>query len=187
MHGDAPSLRWQTSGREGGAQVKARCLLAAALSAAAINGVPRPASADDPSFLSLAAGYHDFNRQQDEAAELRMEYRSDYKLWIFKPFASVAGTSSGSFFLGVGILFDLYFGRRVVFTGSFAPNFYVQGSSDVDLGYPLEFRSQAELAYRFDNRSRLGIAVSHYSNAGLGDHNPGTETLSVYYSIPLDF
>jgi hypothetical protein len=43
-----------------------------------------------------------------------------------------------------------------------------------------------ELAYRFDNRSRLGLAVSHYSNASIGDTNPGTETATVYYSIPLN-
>ena len=46
--------------------------------------------------------------------------------------------------------------------------------------------SQFEIAYRFDDRSRLGVAISHYSNAGLGDTNPGTATLSLYFSIPFD-
>ncbi|MBO34284.1 MAG: lipid A 3-O-deacylase, partial [Rhodospirillaceae bacterium] len=32
-------------------------------------------------------------------------------------------------------------------------------------------------AYRFDNRSRLGLAISHYSNASIGDTNPGSSGL----------
>jgi len=42
-----------------------------------------------------------------------------------------------------------------------------------------------EFAFRFDDRSRLGLSISHYSNAGLGDSNPGTESLMANYSIPL--
>ncbi len=140
---------------------------------------------DDPDFVSLGAGYFDFNRQKDEGAEFRLEYRSDYKLWVFKPFAAVGYASTDHGFVGAGILMDVYFGRRFVLTPSFAPHIYWGGDSKLDLGHSVEFRSQLEGAYRFDDRSRLGLAISHYSNAGLGDTNPGTETVSVYYSIPL--
>lgn len=140
---------------------------------------------DDPDFVSLGAGYFDFNRQKDDGAEVRLEYRSDYKLWIFKPFASVAYASTDHGFIGAGVLVDIYFGRRFVLTPSFAPQYYWGGDSKLDLDYPLEFRSQLEAAYRFDDRSRLGLAISHYSNARLGDTNPGTEAVSLYYSIPL--
>ena len=70
-------------------------------------------------------------------------------------------------------------------TPSFAPHYYWGDNKKLDLGYALEFRSQLEAAYRFDDRSRLGMAIGHYSNASLGDSNPGTEFLTVYYSIPL--
>lgn len=151
--------------------------------------VSGPASAqdmmkDDPDFLSVGVGWYDFNRQKDQGAEFRLEYRSDYKLWVFKPFAALAYTSTEQGFVGAGILMDLYFGNRWVVTPSFAPHYYWGGNRDLDLGHELEFRSQLEAAYRFDNRSRLGLAISHYSNASIGDTNPGTETLTVYYSIP---
>jgi lipid A 3-O-deacylase len=42
-----------------------------------------------------------------------------------------------------------------------------------------------ELAYRFDDRSRLGLSLSHYSNASLSDKNPGTEAIMINYSIPF--
>lgn len=146
----------------------------------------KAAHADDPDFLSFSAGAYDWNRQKDEGVEFRLEYRSDEKWWVFKPFVAAAGTSTGHFFLGGGILMDVFLGRRLVLTPSFAPHLYTGGDSKLDLDYPLEFRSQLELAYRFDDRSRLGVAVSHYSNASLGDTNPGTESAMLYYSVPFD-
>ncbi|MSO93527.1 MAG: acyloxyacyl hydrolase [Rhodospirillales bacterium] len=140
---------------------------------------------DDPDFLSIGAGYFDFNRQKDPGGEFRLEYRSDYKLWIFKPFVAAAGSSTGHTFLGAGVLIDLYFGNRIVMTPSFAPQWYRGGNKDLDLGHALEFRSQLEVAYRFDDRSRLGLSISHSSNASIGDKNPGTESIMLNYSVPL--
>lgn len=165
--------------------VRKGIVTAAIMAAFGWMGFAMPAQADDPAFLSASAGYFDVNRQKDEGGEFRLEYRSDYKLWQLKPFAAVAGATSGHGFVGVGVLMDIYFGHRFVLTPSFAPHAYFGGGDKLDLDYPLEFRSQLEAAYRFDDRSRLGLAISHYSNAGLGDSNPGTETVSVYYSVPF--
>jgi len=160
--------------------------LAGLVLALAIGPAAAPAGADDPDFLSGAVGWYDVGGD-DQAAEFRLEYRSDLKLWIFKPYAAVAGTTTGSVFVGGGLLADIYFGDRFVLTGSAGVNYYANGSARLDLGHEVEFRTQAELAYRFDDRSRVGIAFSHYSNAGIGDRNPGVETLSLYYSIPLQW
>ena len=144
-----------------------------------------PARADDPAYLTLSAGWFDLNRQKDQGGEFSVEYRSDKKLWWFKPFAHVAGVTNGMTFLGAGVLIDVYFGRRWVVSPSFAPTWWRGKTSDLDLGHALEFRSRLEVAYRFDDRSRLGLSFSHSSNAGLGDSNPGTESLMFNYSIPL--
>ena len=152
---------------------------------AAMSVPSAPARADDPALLSLGVGAFDFNRQKDQGAEFRLDYRSDYKIGFFKPFITAAGVSNGMSFVGVGVLVDIYFGRRFVVTPSFAPTWWQGKSDELDLGHALEFRSQLEFAYRFDDRSRLGVAVSHSSNASLGDTNPGTETVLVNYSIPI--
>ena len=158
---------------------------AAALTAAVVCiPAPQGAHADDPDFLSVGAGYFDWNRQKEPAAEFRLEYRSDKKFWIFKPLGGLMGTSDGSFFAFAGVGIDVFFGRRLVVTPSFAPGYYHEGSG-LDLGHELEFRSQIEFAYRFDDRSRLGLAVSHISNASIGDTNPGTGSAILYYSVPL--
>lgn len=164
--------------------VRSASALAAGLVAAVVSvAVVAPARADDPAFLALSAGYHDI-MDDHEAFEGRVEYRHDQKLWIFKPFVGAMATSESAAYIYAGVLVDIYLGRRLVLTPSFAPGLYREGDGK-DLGGPIEFKSQLELSYRFDNRSRLGIGFSHISNASIYDSNPGTETLFVTYAIPL--
>ncbi len=169
----------------GGKPVLKRITLAILLAFPAASVLPAPVFADDPAFLTFGVGAFDFNRQKDQGVEFRLDYRSDYKLGPFKPFVTAAGVSNGMSFFGAGVLVDVYFGRRFVVTPSFAPTWWRGKTSGLDLGHSLEFRSQIDFAYRFDDRARLGFAISHSSNASLGDTNPGTETLLVNYSYPL--
>ena len=159
---------------------------AAALIVACLTGLaPLPAAADDdPDFLRLAAGRYDINDNR-EAIEFRAEYQSDYKLWIFKPFGGAMATTDGAVYGYAGFVTDFYFGRRFVLTPSLAAGLYHNGDGK-DLGHVVEFRSSMEIAYRFDNRSRLGISFYHLSNASLSEDNQGTEILSLNYSIPLN-
>ena len=143
----------------------------------------QPVRADDPAFLAFGGGYFDINDDKD-AAEFRIEYRGGKRFWIFKPMVGGMATSDATIYGFVGVNVDLFFGRRFVLTPNFAAGLYhdVDGK---DLGHSVEFRSGIELAYRFDNRSRLGVAFHHISNASLDDNNPGTEILAIVYSLPL--
>ncbi|MEE8189219.1 MAG: acyloxyacyl hydrolase [Kiloniellales bacterium] len=143
------------------------------------------AGEDDPSFLTLGVGYFDLNKQDNTAADFRLEYRHGEKFLFLKPWAGIEATSDGAVWGGAGVLLDIYFGRRVVVTGSIGAGGYAEGNGK-DLGHAIEFRSQAEIAYRFDDRSRLGVAFSHLSNAGIADENPGVEVLNLYYSLPIN-
>lgn len=138
---------------------------------------------DDPSFLAFSAGYHDLFDDHD-AFEGRVEYRFGQKFWIFKPVVGVLATNDQAVMGYAGVLVDLYLGRRWVLTPSFTPGLYHDGDGK-DLGGTVEFKSGLELSYRFDNRSRLGIGISHISNASIYDSNPGTETVFVTYAMPL--
>ena len=108
-----------------------------------------------------------------------------FRAYSNKPFATGALVTNGMTFFGAGLLLDVYFGKRYVITPSIAPTWWHGKTDDLDLGHGLEFRSQIDFAYRFDDRSRLGLAISHSSNASLGDTNPGTETLMLNYSYPF--
>lgn len=146
--------------------------------------MPVVAEADDPPFFSFAVGSFDLVLNHNKATEFRAEYRSDKKLWVFKPFGGVMATSDSSFYGFGGVLLDVYFGRRIVFTPSFAGGYYERGDGK-DLGHEIEFRSGAEIAYRFNDRSRLGLSFYHLSNASIDTKNPGTEVLSIVYSVPI--
>lgn len=139
--------------------------------------------AEDPDFLVFSAGVHDVHDNKT-ASEFRLEYRSDIKLSIFKPFTGFMFTGDEATYAYAGVFVDLFYGKRFVVQPSFAAGAYRQGKGK-DLGNTVEFRSQLEFAYRLDDRSRLGISVNHISNASLSDNNPGTESIVLTYAMPL--
>ena len=156
---------------------------AAAAAAAALVLAWSPVYADDPDFLAVSLGSYDYD-DNEGAAEARLEYRSDRRLWIFKPFSGLMLTGDSAVYGYGGVLVDVFFGRRIVLTPSFAGGLYHDGTGK-DLGHAVEFRSQIEIAYRFAGRARLGVGLSHISNAGLADRNPGTNALMATYAVPF--
>lgn len=153
--------------------------------AVALSVVTTPAIAeDDPPFVSIGAGVFDLFDDPD-AAELRVEYRGGKRFWLFKPIAGAMVTTDLAVYPYAGVMTDVYFGRRFVLSPSVAAGLYFEGNGR-DLGHVVEFRSGIEAAYRFDDRSRLGLSFYHISNAGLDDENSGSETLGLTYSIPLN-
>jgi hypothetical protein len=143
-----------------------------------------PPGSNDPSYLTLAVGYYDFNDNED-AAEFRVEWRGQKFFWALRPLAGIMGTSDSSLYAYGGIAMDVYFGSRIVMTPSFAAGLFDEGNGK-DLGSAIEFRPGLELSYRLDNRTRIGLMFYHLSNASIDNNNPGTEVLSIGYSIPLN-
>lgn len=139
---------------------------------------------DDPEFLSFRTGAFDINDNHTTAV-FGVEYRSDFKDFILTPMAGGFITAEGGLYGYGGVFIDIFLGRRVVVRPNFSVGAYSDGDGK-DLGGILEFRSAIELAWRFDDRSRLGIELSHLSNASIYDSNPGTENLTINYSMPLD-
>ncbi|MDK9721586.1 MAG: acyloxyacyl hydrolase [Rhodospirillales bacterium] len=163
----------------------------AALGSLLLSTAPEAVAADDADFLRVGAGWWDFNRPDNYAAEFDIAYRSDYKWWFLKHQAGLLGTSDGSAYGYWGLYMDLYFGNRFVVSPSTAVGYYYRGAWDKgdkksNLGSPIEFRSGIDFSYRFDDRSRVGLGVYHISNTGLwSDRNPGEETLMLSYDIPI--
>lgn len=142
------------------------------------------AIAEEPSFVSFSAGAFDINDDQ-KALELRGEYRPNIKIWTFTPIIGLSGTSDKGVYGFAGLGMDLYFGRRIVFTPSASFAGYTKGDGK-NLGGEFQFRTGGELAWRFNNWSRLGIGFHHISNAGIYNDNPGTEIMALTYSLPFD-
>ena len=156
------------------------------LGLAALLATASPALAEEPAFVSLGAGYYDLFDDQS-AGEARLEYRfaESQKLFFFTPFVGVTATTDAATYGYAGVGIDVFFGRRLVVTPNFAVGLYGDGDGK-DLGHAVEFRSGVEVAYRFDDYSRLGLSFTHISNAGLDERNPGVESLVLMYSIPFN-
>lgn len=164
-----------------------RAITAGAMAGLAlVGGQPREAAAQDPSFITLSLGYFDVIRDDDAAGAVGAEWMSSKRiLWVLQPMVGGMATSESGLYGYAGVGTDIFFGRRWVLTPSFAVGAYNKGAGK-DLGHTLEFRSSVAFAYRFDNRSRLGLRFYHMSNAGISERNPGVEVLDLTYSIPLN-
>lgn len=141
-------------------------------------------------YLSAAVGYFDVfeNNEQDSAGDMRVEYRPDWHLYkkgivTITPFIGGEATTDGSLYGLGGLAFDMQY-HNWYLTPSIGVGAYWSGDGK-NMGSPLEFRSQIETGYEFDNQMRLGVAISHTSNADVSDTNPGAEVISLYYHYPL--
>lgn len=87
-------------------------------------------------------------------------------------------------YLGLGPRVDLPLGTWGEVGVSSGPGWY-SDNRGLDLGSKLEFRSTVYLMARPGRRLWAGVSFSHYSNAGLSEHNPGAETVRVLIGVPL--
>ncbi len=138
--------------------------------------------------------------EKNQATDFRYEYRSDNSLldigpkednfFFLKPFFGVEITSDSASYFLTGIYFEDNLGElfegdksKFFFTPSFGAGIYDDGSGK-KLGNDLQFRTSFELSYELKNKNRIGISLSHISNANLADKNPGVEILSFSYQVP---
>ena len=138
--------------------------------------------------------------EKNQATDFRYEYRSDKSLldigpkednfFFLKPFFGIEFTNDSASYFLTGIYFEDNLGElfegdksKFYFTPSFGEGIYDDGSGK-KLGNNLQFRTSFELSYELKNQNRIGISLSHISNANLGEKNPGVEILSFSYQIP---
>ena len=143
----------------------------------------------DPARIAIGGGAFDVlpnsNRADSSPTGLALaEYRFGDVLWIVAPFVGALGTGKGAFYGYGGFGFDINFFERFVLTPTAAVGYFTHGTG-IDLGAHTEFRTGAELDYRFENLSRVGIGFYHISNAGIGEHNPGTELVTIVLTMPF--
>lgn len=138
---------------------------------------------DEPDFLVLGAGAFDIFDDMT-AGEFDAQFRLNTRLWIFRPQVGLSVTTDAAFYAYAGIYSDFHLGDSVVLSPSISVGGFHEGDGK-DLGGAVEFRSAIELAYKFENKSRLGLQFGHLSNASIYDSNPGEEFLLLNYSIPV--
>ena len=140
------------------------------------------ARADTAGMQTVSYGSVQFH-EQDHSRELR--FTQNFKQWKrFNTILDFSLTDKGGAWLGYGLYqqFDMNINSTPLFIGfTMAPGLYVQGG-EVDLGYPLEFRSGVEMGVRFAKGWQVSLSYDHRSNADLSRVNPGVETVELRIS-----
>ena len=147
---------------------------------------------DNKNRIALGGGIYNFMKHGSDnfnqsSVAYNFEYFSRKKAFGFiKPFIGFLGTDEDAYYGYFGLSTDLYFLKSKCFllSPSLAAGIYEDGDQ-IRLGHTLEFRSGADITYRFKNNVRVGVGVFHISNAGLGYRNPGSEQLIFKYHIPF--
>ena len=119
---------------------------------------------------------------EDTSALIDLELRLPPGKRGYMPVLGAAATSDGATYVRAGFGRDFAHGSRWTTHLGFTANLYFEGPAGKRLGGALEFRSVAELSYRVAPDLRVGLALAHLSNGGLGRFNPGVETLGVTFA-----
>lgn len=163
--------------------------LVAAMTCGPVTGQPwRPGPSEWVSGSAGASEVLDSVNALEAGLELRFAARRFRLLprWLpdLIPTAGTMASSKGTLYAYGGFRFELPLGERWVLSPGTAAGLYYRNRGK-DLGGPVEFRSHLELAYRLPGSARLGLCFYHLSNAGLFDHNPGTESLVLTWTARL--
>lgn len=136
-------------------------------------------------YIGFGIGYYDLFDDK-EAASFEINYQYEDIYYGLRPMVGVIATSDDALYGYGGFKWDLPLGTYpFIISPSFAAGAYHNGDGK-DLGHGLEFRTGIELAYEFSEEGdRVGLQLSHLSNASIGDSNPGTEILQLNYAMPI--
>lgn len=141
------------------------------------------AKAEKTHFLVAGVGLAGVLDKDHEIVFGVLEFRPAWFYKSLQPWFSIM-SSDQEFFVGGGLMLDYEFVSDWYVTPGFGLGCYLEDNG-LKLGSHLEFKSFLELSYVLPNDSRIGLRLSHLSNAGLGDRNPGAESFSVLYSHPF--
>lgn len=145
-----------------------------------------PAPGANEGLMAIYVGsFSTLRDARHEAITVGGEYRFRDVYYGIRPTIGGFAAGNGEMYGYAGFNWDLPLSTApILITPGFNVGAY-DGHNGKNLGHALEFRSTLEVSYQFASHDRLGIAISHLSNAGLGSQNPGTETLQVVYAAPL--
>ncbi len=140
----------------------------------------------DTSFFGLSVGVYDPLTHGLKDTSFNFEWQPGVKIAgrlqpIFGGFITTQGSKMG--YGGIGVPFK--FGERIFLMPSVAVGAYGEGDG-YDLDRTLAFRVGTELAYEFDDKSRLGINAHILSNGTSFNRDDRTEIISLVYTMPLD-
>jgi lipid A 3-O-deacylase len=129
--------------------------------------------------LNVFAGLFDFSDDKQKSGLIGIQHQNDglFKESFLGRISPITGgflTENSAAYMYSGVQAEYEIGIFKI-TPSFAPGYYHAGNGK-DLGSPLEFKSEVQLALNLSETSKFGMSYNHISNASLGDKNPGANS-----------
>jgi lipid A 3-O-deacylase len=140
-------------------------------------------SAQAQQHVTASAGMFDI-RHQERSAQFGLQWSGNDIYTHFQPIAGVNADVDKDAFAYGGVQYDYAINEKWSLTPSFAAGAFHHGDGK-DLGGAINFRSALGVDYRLSNDSRIGLGISHISNAGIYKRNPGAESVMLTWSMPF--
>ena len=140
---------------------------------------PAPATSEPRLMTRMSSGLYDIRRAPAVPAR-QVEFAALQDQRFLQPLVGFIAAQTQDSYLYFGVLTDLPLFDPLRIALRFAGGIYHQGRG-INLGYPLEFRSELEFIWNLDRRNRFGIGLAHFSNGALSGVNPGLEALLLSY------
>jgi len=139
----------------------------------------------DPSFFGLSIGMHDSFTHSKGAPSFSVEWQPGVRIAGFlQPLFGAMATTRGSLLGYGGIGLPLRMNEHVKLLPSLAVGAYGKGGG-FDLGQTMVFRAGTELAYQFDDKSRIGLNVHVLTNGSSTGRRDRTEVVGLAYTVPI--
>lgn len=132
--------------------------------------------------LAFSLGVRDVDGDRD--AELYVRRMGEDGVLGLNLVYGASITDAGSVWAGVGLGGKIEARNGWFVGGSFMPGAYSRGNGP-DLGHTLQFRTDVEVGRYIGSASQVSVGLDHTSNGGLGETNPGSNSLFLRYSIGL--
>jgi lipid A 3-O-deacylase len=141
------------------------------------------ARGEDVASFAVSTGQLGLRKEIPHALGIDIQIRSPWRWSVIRPIAGVLTSSTGGAYIYSGVAAEVPLPGGLRLTPGFAPG-VVLATGDRDLGSPIEFRSSIELSFAPAGSLRLGLGLTHISNARLSQHNPGVELLTFSVAVP---
>jgi len=140
----------------------------------------------DTSFFGLSVGMYDPFTHSSKSTAFNAEWQPGVKiLGTLQPLFGAMATTKNALlgYAGVGVPFNIV--DHVFLMPSVAVGYYKPGD-DYDLGRKVVGRIGTELAYQFDDKSRIGLNIDALTNATSLQGRDRTEMVLLTYTLPLN-
>jgi lipid A 3-O-deacylase len=139
----------------------------------------------DTSFFGLSVGMYDPIDQGSKSTAFNVEWQPGLKiLGTLQPLFGAMATARGAMmgYAGLGVPFNIT--SHVFLMPSLSIGAYNPGN-DYDLKRHIVERPGVELAYQFDDKSRLGVSFDVVTNGESFQGRDRSELLALTYTMPL--